>query len=125
MRRGWWLAAVMLVCGGCGAMLNGPQQKVRISTIPPGAKVTVDGEEYKSPARVTLERGRDYTVTAEMAGFSSGTGKIRSEKDRFVIFGNCLMLCIPQLWEGGEPSQYRFEPDEIEISLDPVGWSPR
>jgi len=114
-----------MACSGCGAMLNGPQQKVRISTIPPGAKITVDGEVYKSPVRVTLDRGRDYTVQAEMAGFNPGIGKLRSETDRFVIFGNCLLLCIPQLWEGGDPSQYKFEPDEIEISLDPVGWSPR
>lgn len=125
MRRWWWLVGVALACGGCGAMLNGPQQTVRIYTVPPGAKVTVDGEVYKSPARVTLERGRNYTVQAEMAGFSPATGKIRSKPDRFVLFGNCLMLCIPQIWEGGDPSQYKFEPDEIEISLDPVGWSPR
>jgi hypothetical protein len=125
MQRGWWLVVVVVASSGCGAMLNGPQQKVRIDTIPPGAKVTVDGEEYKTPARVNLQRGRDYTVRAEMAGFNPGTGKIRSEPDRYVIFLNCLMLCIPQLWEGGDPSQYKFEPDEIEITLDPVGWSPR
>lgn len=125
MRRRWWLVAVVLACGGCGTMLNGPQQTVRIYTIPPGAKVTVDGETYKSPARVSLQRGRDYVVHAEMAGFSPGSGKIRSQPDRYVLFGNCLMLCIPQLWEGGQPSQYKFEPDEIEISLDPTGWSPR
>ena len=125
MGRGWWLVAVVFLCSGCGAMVNGPEQKVRISTIPPGAQVTVDGEVYKSPVRVSLERGRDYAVKAEMAGFNPGSGKIHSEPDRFVIFGNCLMLCIPQIWEGGTPSQYKFEPDEIEISLDPVGWSPR
>jgi hypothetical protein len=106
-------------------MINGPQQKVRIWTVPPGAKVTVDGEEYKSPTNVTLDRGRDYVVRAEMAGFNPATGKIRSKPDRFVIFGNCLLLCIPQLWEGGDPSQYKLVPEKFEISLDPVGWSPR
>jgi hypothetical protein len=106
-------------------MLNGPQQKVRIWTVPPGAKVTVDGEEYKSPTNVTVDRGRDYVVRAEMAGFSPATGKIRSEVDRYVIFGNCLLLCIPQLWESGDPSQYKLVPEKFEISLDPVGWSPR
>jgi PEGA domain len=125
MRRGWWLVVAVVACSGCGAMINGPQQTVQIATIPQGAKVTVDGEVYKSPARVKLDRGRNYAVKAEMAGFNPGTGKIVSKPDRFVIFGNCLMLCIPQIWEGGDPSQYKFEPDEIEISLDPIGWSPR
>lgn len=125
MRR-WWLALSSVLLAGCGAMVNGPTQHVKISTIPPGAALTVDGRRLSSPARVNLERGRNYSVSARMAGFEPGTAEIRSRADKGVKVGNCVFfLCVPQLWEAGKASQRRLEPQEVEITLNPVGWSPR
>ena|SRR3990170_4562964 len=117
---------VAVVLSGCGAMVNGPRQQVRITTVPPGARVTVDGQTVSSPAVFVLDRGRDYTVAAEFAGFSSARAELRSRTDRAVAIGNCvLFLCIPQLWERGKPSQSRLEPSELDLTLNPQGWSPR
>jgi hypothetical protein len=122
----WWLIGLALVPLACGGMRNGPTQMVRITTIPPGARVTVDGETFRSPGRVELDRGRDYEVRARMEGFEPTRKRIRSRPDRGVKVLNCaFFLCIPQLWEGGTPVQRRLVPDEVEVMLDPQGWSPR
>jgi hypothetical protein len=116
----------MILSSGCGAILNGSDQRVRIVTVPPGAKVTVDGRELTSPAKVWLERDRDYTVIFEMNGFEPKQSELRSRRDKTGLMANCLCcLCIPQFWEAGTPSQYRLTPEELYVNLDPKGWSPR
>jgi hypothetical protein len=128
MRR-WllrWVVGLALVPVACGGMRNGPTQTVRIATIPPGARLTVDGETLRSPGRLELERDRDYEVRASMDGFEPARRRIRSRPDRGVKVLNCaFFLCIPQLWEGGTAVQRRLVPDEVEIMLNPKGWSPR
>jgi hypothetical protein len=120
------MLAIALLQASCGAMVNGPMQSVGISTIPPGAELTVEGRTYRSPAQIELDRGRDYEVTARLDGFAAGTRRVHSRPDASVKVGNCLLfLCLPQLWEQGESSQRRLEPESIEIMLDPIGWSPR
>jgi hypothetical protein len=118
--------ALLLVAGGCGALLNGPKQRVKITTLPPGANVTVDGRTLTSPCSVRLDRDRNHTVAVEMDGFGPAERELESVSDQAGLLWNCvLMLCIPQIWESGSRSQYRLEPDGVEVTLDPVGWSPR
>jgi hypothetical protein len=120
------VVALLLMTGGCGAYLNGPTQRVKIMTLPPGATVTVDGRELTTPCRIQLDRDRDYTIKMEMAGFRPAQRNLESVSDGAGLMWNCiLLLCIPQIWESGSPSQYRLEPSEVDVVLDPIGWSPR
>jgi hypothetical protein len=120
------LVACLLCTGGCGAFLNGPTQRVRITSIPPDARVTVDGHTLSSPCSLRLDRDRDYTIKLEMDGFRPAQRELQSVSDETGLLWNCiLLLCIPQIWESGSPSQYRLEPSEVDVELDPVGWSPR
>lgn len=127
MKRGAWsLVGLALLQASCGAIVNGTEQTVRVSTIPPGATLEVGGRTYRSPISLELDRGRDHEVSARLDGFEPGSDLIRSRPDGYVKLWNCLLfLCIPQLWEGGEPSQHRLEPEQVEIMLNPTGWSPR
>ena len=118
--------ALVIFAAGCGTMMNGSRQRVRIKTVPPGAALTVDGRELTSPATVWLDRERDYTVLAEMNGFAPTQRELQSVSDPWMAAGNCLFfLCIPQLWESDDPSHYRLDPEELEVPMDPIGWSPR
>jgi len=122
----WWLLSSLALFAGCGGMVNGPTQNVKITTIPPGAEITVDGQHLKSPVLVELERGRDYWVNASMGGFEPGEAEILSHDDSMMAVGNCVFfLCVPQIWESGSPSHQRLGPEEVEITLNPIGWSPR
>ncbi len=114
-----WLSA-------CGALRNGPQQRVSITTVPPGATVAVDGQRVAQPHRVFLDRDRDHHITAQMNGFQPVGTVIRHESDTPVVVGNCLFfLCVPLLWEHGAPSTYRLVPTKVELMLNPEGWTPR
>jgi hypothetical protein len=99
---------------------------VRIATIPPGAELEIGEHTYRSPISLQLERGKDHEVHAYLDGFEPGSDLIQSVPDGYVKALNCIFfLCIPQIWEGGEPCQQRLEPDQLEIMLNPTGWSPR
>ena len=126
MHRGIMLAFAALALNACGAIRNGPQQMVKITTLPPGAAVTVDGQRVSKPRAVMLDRNRNHEVAAELAGFEPVRGEIHRRPDDRVIIGNCLFfLCIPLLWESGEASAFKLVPSELELRLDPEGWSPR
>ena len=125
MRR-WWLLSSLVLFAGCGAMVNGPTQNVKISTMPPGAAITVDGQHLSSPVRLDLLRGQDYSINASMPGFESATAEIHTYPDNSIVLANCVFfLCLPQLWESGSITQQRLSPEEVEITLNPIGWSPR
>jgi PEGA domain len=127
MKRGvCFLLGLALLQASCGALVNGSEQKVHVSTIPPGATVSIGGRTFRSPVSIELDRAQDHEVSARLDGFEPGAELIRSRPDGYVKLWNCLFfLCIPQLWEGGGPSQHRLEPEQLEITLNPTGWSPR
>lgn len=126
MRGAWWTVGLALLQVSCGTMLNGSKQSVRVSSIPPGATVEIDEQTYRTPISLELDRGRNYEVTAHMDGFEPSTDLIQSQPDSYVKFLNCIFfLCIPQLWESDEPCQHRLEPEQLELMLNPTGWSPR
>jgi len=120
------IVIALFTAAGCASIVNGPQQRVRITTIPPGAQITVDDQIFKAPTRVWLDRDRDYDVLASMDGFETTQGQLQSVPDSQMAIANCIFfLCIPQLWEGEIRSQYRLEPAQMELNLTPLGWSPR
>lgn len=126
MQRVGLVVALMAVACGCGALTHGRRQRVRVMSVPPGAAVSVDGYECVSPCTVMLTRDCDHTVRIEMHGFQPRERKVRRVVDRTVLLGNCVFfLCVPQIWEHGSPLQYRLEPAEIDVNLEPLRWSPR
>jgi hypothetical protein len=119
-------AVLVTLAAGCGSMLNGTRQSIRISTIPPRAKVTVDGQTFTAPGSIDLTRDEDHHVTVEAPGFEPKRAVIESYPDSAPAIYNCLVaLCIPQLWESERMTHYKLAPTKVEIGLDPVGWSPR
>ena len=59
-----------LVFPGCATILNGPTQKVKFDSKPPGATVYLDGKDIgRTPKLVILSRFRSPRVRIELAGF--------------------------------------------------------
>lgn len=57
---------------GCATIVNGTTQKISVSSDPPGATVTVDGNEvYTTPATIKVSRKRDHVVTIAKEGFAT------------------------------------------------------
>jgi PEGA domain len=90
-----WVVAVgvLWVCSGCATIVTGagPDQKVRISSEPTGAKVTVDGTyRGQTPLSVELTRKDDHQVKMELAGYASHEQMIKSGFNP-MVFGNILI----------------------------------
>jgi hypothetical protein len=89
----WVIAAGLLfVCSGCATIVTGggPDQKVRISSEPTGARVTVDGTvRGQTPLSVELTRKDDHQVKVEMAGYAAHEQTIKSGFNP-MVFGNIL-----------------------------------
>src|SRR5262245_39962098 len=55
---------------GCGVIIHGTRQTVAVSSQPPGARVTVDGEAGGvTPMSVKLRRKNVHTLKIELEGY--------------------------------------------------------
>jgi len=119
------LLALLLVAVGCAGSPVRKTQRVRISTFPPGATVVIEGRKYRAPATVALDRDREYTVRAELNGFQPVAKRIRRKRVGRAGISDYLLLGVPLLWKRSRPPRYVLEPSDMEIMLEPEGWSPR
>ena len=104
------LSLVAFLVAGCASA-------TRINSVPPGARVFVDGQ-YLGRAPVTHEdSGPLWTakpVTLKLDGYRDQTGMIRKEELQVgPLIGGALVL-VPFLWLTGYPDEYTFqlEPDQ-------------
>src|SRR3954452_15240865 len=65
-----WVAviAVHFLATGC-ATIRGDKQKMTISSDPSAARLTVDGQQYTTPAQVVLKRKDVHRITVEKDGY--------------------------------------------------------
>lgn len=91
-----------------------------IHSIPPGAKVYVDGQ-YLGRAPVTQKDtaplGTAKTVPLKLEGYKDRVGTIRKEELKIGPLIGGLFALVPLLWVTGYPDQYTFE---LERSEAPV-----
>jgi len=94
-----------------------------ISSIPPGAKVYVDGQ-YLGRAPVTQKDtallGSTKTVILKLKDHSPTVGAIRKEELKVGPLIGGIFLLIPLLWVTGYPSQYIFELESDTVEEPPV-----
>lgn len=68
------LAVIMGVCvitAGCSTNTTGTTDVSRISSVPDGATVELDGMTYQTPVSVTLSRNKSYDVVIRKEGYLS------------------------------------------------------
>lgn len=120
-------SAVGLVAGiaamflqGCGTIINGSNQKVPISTDPPGAHVQVaGGEAATTPCELNLSRKNSHTITISLEGYQSEQVTLQSTLSG-AMAGNLLLGGIVgggvDLVSGGG---YKLIPNSVNIRLRP------
>ncbi len=97
-------------------LLSGCASSTLINSIPPGAKVYVDGQ-YLGHAPVKQKDaailGSFKDVVLKKDGYRDQSGTIRKDEIRFLPLIAGIWLIIPWLWVTGYPDQYTFELEEI------------
>ena len=114
------IAVIVAVCWltSCATLIHGGgTQTVSINTDPPGAKITVDGQNAIAPAELKLDRDRDHQVVAELPGYDDGVATIQSHFSWITIVDVVLIFpWLIDLMSGG--SDY-LDPDAIDLVLAP------
>lgn len=114
------LGAVVMVGSGCATVVTGGggNQKVTITSNPPGAAVTVDGKPYGcTPAALALDRRDEHQVQLTAAGYETANVTLRSRLNPWVfgnlVLGGPLGLIIDVISD----ATYRLTPSELEVDL--------
>ena len=114
---------VMLLCTGCGTLLKGKSQTVKISTTPSEALVKIPDmiDKVPTPTSVKIERGQSYLVEINKPGFGQKWIVLQKRKHRSIILADILFtggIGIFVDWYTG--SWYGVSPSRIDVFLDPI-----
>ena len=96
-------------------VVTGCASSTLIRSVPPGAKVYVDGQ-YLGQSPVTHRDSAPLwttkTVTLKLDGYGDQSGTIRKENLRVGPLIGCILVYVPCLWLTGYPDQYTFTLDQ-------------
>lgn len=119
--------SVLLSCvflalsGGCATILHGSSQELTVTSIPPGARFTVDGEgSHTTPATIKLERKRDHSIVFELEGYQTEqvtvTHVISGAVAGNILAGGFIGWGVDAM----TGAQYRLVPETINVSMRPL-----
>lgn len=104
---------------GCASIFNGSNQQVDVMSTPTQASVVVNGESMgESPTKLTLERGKEYTIEIKKDGFSKyivTTGR-NINSNYWLNFLNGIGFLVD--WATG--AMWEVDPTTVEAVLDPA-----
>ncbi len=113
---------LLFLTSGCATVAGGWKDKeVTVTTEPPGAAVTVDGQPHgQTPAVVKLSRKADHQVVVTHPGYETATLTVNQRLNPW-IFGNLLFGgLVGVVVDVCTHATFTLSPDEITLKLQPV-----
>lgn len=110
--------AVAVGCTGCASMFTGTKQHIPISSNPPGASVTINGEpKGRTPISVDLTRTQYHSINLELDGYEPYC--IQSTKGlNWVIFWNFFSpFYVGFIVDFADGAYAQIEPKEVSATL--------
>ena len=107
--------SILAVTSGCSAFRS-HNQTLNISSVPPGADVSVNGMTYKTPAQVSVERDESVGIQCYKSGYvpySRTIDKHLSTTGILDIIGTCIFI-IPVI---GLFTPGAFDLDETNVNI--------
>lgn len=110
-----------MLCGGCATIIHGSSQELAVTSIPPGARFTVDGEgSHVTPATIKLQRKRDHSLVFELEGYQTEqttvTHVISGAVAGNILLGGFIGWGVDAI----TGAQYRLVPETISVSMRPL-----
>lgn len=108
---------------GCATIMNGINQEIGVSSTPPGAIITVDGENKGSaPSIIKMSRRNSHTITMELPGYRPYSATVTSNGVSGWIWGNIffggVVGLIVDFSTGGI---YILNPEQLQANLEKEG----
>ena len=116
------LSSILFVLsGGCATVLHGSNQELSVTSVPPGARFTVDGEgSHTTPATIVLQRKRDHSLVFELEGYQteqvSVTHVISGAVAGNILAGGLIGWGVDAM----TGAQYRLVPELVNVTLRPL-----
>jgi len=108
---------MLALSAGCGTLMNGTQHYLAITSIPPGARVTVDNREFfDTPITAVLDKGAKHTVQIELDGYLPFEMEI-SRKLNWLVVGELFLfapMIVVDMITGGI---FTLSPEQVRARL--------
>jgi hypothetical protein len=114
------LISILLILSSCASIINGPDQRVRVLSDPPGAEIKINGQVAGiTPATFKLIRSKDHIISVSKEGYLEQSKDVKRS-----LSGVAILYLLP----GGlvsfgidatQGSQFCF-PDQVHIKMPPL-----
>lgn len=116
------LGAVLVT--SCATIMNGDMVLMPVGTVPPQAKLLINGQQYLSPAMVLVPRGKgNFVLHVEKEGYQSVDIPLKESINGWVwgniLFGGIVGLVI----DFATGRAYDIDPEEVDTPLQTLGVS--
>ncbi len=114
-------STLFVLSGGCASILHGSYQELSVTSVPPGARFTVDGEgSHTTPATIVLQRKRDHSLVFELEGYQteqvSVTHVISGAVAGNILAGELIGWGVDAM----TGAQYRLVPEVVNVTMRPL-----
>ena len=107
------LAAVAVNCAGCASLAKGFNQEVKVSSVPPGSKIYLDGVPTGvTPKSLFVQRSRGHTVIVESAT-GEQTGTTLTPHVNALFWVDLLMFWPAVFIDLGTGGMYNLDPPAV------------
>ncbi len=110
-----------LLGGGCATIVDGTDQKVPVTSNPPGANVMVDGgSTVTTPTDLKLSRREAHSLLISMPGYHSERVSMKRELSG-AIFGNIILGgIVGGVADLASGASHHLEPKEVHVELQKI-----
>jgi hypothetical protein len=109
---------LLLGAQGCGTLVHGTSQELKISTTPPGATATIGAQSCKTPCTLTVKRN-SQTLRIEKGNYKKTFDLEKDFQFGTTICGNICWVELGAIVDLAEGSAWEIRP--INLRLDSTG----
>lgn len=115
----------LLFVTGCATAINGRYQSIKITSDPPGAKITAGStgkQNLIAPGKITLIRNVPVTLVAQKDGYHSAMQELEPQLNNW-IFGNAFLMTpgiLTSAFDYAFGAGFELEPKEVHFELVPL-----
>lgn len=113
------VVALLPALSGCGLLFGGTTQIIRATSSPDGVTVSagMGGQDYKTPASISLERKNNYTLTFSAQGYSSQKVDLQRSIRGGIVVLDILCGLVPVIVDAATGAWYKLSPEVVNVSL--------
>lgn len=113
------LVAVLTVSvSACGLVFGGTRQNIRLDASPTASiKTQPVTSDYTTPASISLERSKNYTVTFAATGYQPKTLEVQRSIRGGIVVLDIICGLVPVIIDAATGAWYKLTPEVSSVTL--------